>query len=36
NEVIFERVEYDVDTAARKIIEAGLPEFLAYRLYEGY
>ncbi|ALV63352.1 hypothetical protein ADU37_CDS16530 [Thermococcus sp. 2319x1] len=35
NEVIFERIEYDVDTAARKIIEAGLPRFLAYRLYGG-
>jgi len=36
NEVIFERVEYDIDEAARKIINAGLPRFLAYRLYEGY
>ncbi|WP_457754468.1 metallophosphoesterase family protein [Thermococcus sp.] len=35
-EVIFERVEYDIDKAVRKIIKAGLPKFLAYRLYEGY
>ena len=35
-EVIFKRVEYDVQEAARKIIEAGLPRFLAERLYEGY
>ncbi|HIP89442.1 MAG TPA: metallophosphoesterase [Thermococcus paralvinellae] len=35
-EVIFERVEYDIDKAAEKIIKAGLPKFLAYRLYEGY
>ncbi|AIF69141.1 metallophosphoesterase [Palaeococcus pacificus DY20341] len=35
-EVYFEREEYDVDKAARKIINAGLPKFLAYRLYEGY
>ena len=34
--VEFRRVEYDVDEAARKIIEAGLPRFLAMRLYEGY
>ncbi len=29
------RVEYDVDQASRKIIEAGLPEFLATRLHKG-
>jgi putative phosphoesterase len=29
------RVEYDVDAVASKIIEAGLPEFLANRLYTG-
>ena len=34
--VEFYRVEYDVDSAAEKIIEAGLPRFLAMRLYEGY
>ncbi len=34
--VEFLRVEYDVDSAAEKIIEAGLPRFLAMRLYEGY
>ena len=32
----FHRVEYDVEKAARKILEAGLPRFLAERLYEGY
>ncbi|ASJ16378.1 metallophosphoesterase [Thermococcus chitonophagus] len=32
----FYRVEYDVETAASKIIEAGLPVFLAERLFEGY
>ncbi|RLF88028.1 metallophosphoesterase [Thermococci archaeon] len=34
--VEFYRVEYDVETAASKIIEAGLPVFLAERLFEGY
>jgi putative phosphoesterase len=34
--VEFYRVEYDVDSAAEKIIGAGLPRFLAMRLYEGY
>ncbi len=29
------RVEYDVDSVARKIIREGLPEFLAERLYKG-
>jgi diadenosine tetraphosphatase ApaH/serine/threonine PP2A family protein phosphatase len=29
------RVPYDVDRAARKILDAGLPEFLAERLYLG-
>jgi len=29
------RVEYDVATAARKIVEAGLPKILAERLHEG-
>lgn len=29
------RLEYDVETAARKIREAGLPEFLAQRLHRG-
>ncbi len=32
----FHRMEYDVEEAARKILEAGLPRFLAERLYEGY
>ena len=32
----FHRVEYDAEEAARKIIEAGLPMFLANRLFEGY
>ena len=30
------RVPYDVDTAARKIRDAGLPIALSYRLFEGY
>ncbi|EEB73208.1 metallophosphoesterase [Thermococcus sp. AM4] len=34
--VEFHRVEYDVEEAARKIMEAGLPRFLAERLFEGY
>jgi diadenosine tetraphosphatase ApaH/serine/threonine PP2A family protein phosphatase len=34
--VEFRRVEYDVQEAARKILDAGLPRFLAERLYEGY
>jgi len=34
--VEFHRVEYDVDSAAGKIVKAGLPKFLAMRLYEGY
>ncbi|WP_297073667.1 metallophosphoesterase family protein [Thermococcus sp.] len=33
--VEFHRVEYDVEESARKIIEAGLPRFLADRLFEG-
>jgi len=35
NFVSFETVEYDIDTAAKKIIQAGLPRFLADRLYVG-
>jgi diadenosine tetraphosphatase ApaH/serine/threonine PP2A family protein phosphatase len=31
----FRRVEYDIDSAAKKIIAAGLPEILALRLAEG-
>ncbi|HDZ36351.1 MAG TPA: metallophosphoesterase [Thermococcus sp.] len=34
--VEFHRVEYDVQEAARKILDAGLPRFLAERLYDGY
>jgi diadenosine tetraphosphatase ApaH/serine/threonine PP2A family protein phosphatase len=34
--VHFFRVEYDVDRAARKILEAGLPEMLADRIQRGY
>jgi diadenosine tetraphosphatase ApaH/serine/threonine PP2A family protein phosphatase len=30
------RVPYDVETAARKIIDAGLPPVLGQRLFEGY
>ena len=33
--VEFHRVEYEVEEAARKIVEAGLPRFLAERLFEG-
>ena len=29
------RIAYDIETAQRKILEAGLPEFLAYRLRMG-
>jgi len=29
------RVEYDVDRVAKEIIQAGLPQFLAERLYTG-
>lgn len=35
NVLIFVRVPYDVDTAARKIREAGLPQILSHRLFEG-
>ena len=35
NFVTLETVEYDIDTAAKKIIQAGLPKFLAERLYFG-
>ncbi|WP_457741531.1 metallophosphoesterase family protein [Thermococcus sp.] len=34
-EVTFHRVEYNVEESARKIIEAGLPRFLAERLFQG-
>ena len=33
--VEFHRVEYNVEESARKIIETGLPRFLAERLYDG-
>ena len=33
--VTFHRVAYDVETAARKIVAAGLPPRLASRLFEG-
>ncbi|MDX1680335.1 MAG: metallophosphoesterase family protein [Akkermansiaceae bacterium] len=33
--VTFRRLEYDIETAQKKIIEAGLPEMLADRLAEG-
>ncbi len=33
--VEFYRVEYDVEESVRKIVEAGLPRFLAERLFEG-
>jgi diadenosine tetraphosphatase ApaH/serine/threonine PP2A family protein phosphatase len=31
----FIRIAYDIDKTAQKILAAGLPEFLAERLYEG-
>jgi diadenosine tetraphosphatase ApaH/serine/threonine PP2A family protein phosphatase len=34
-ELVRRRLEYDVETAARKILEAGLPDFLAQRLARG-
>ncbi len=33
--VELQRVEYDIETAARKILEAGLPQTLALRLTLG-
>lgn len=33
--VTIHRVEYDIESAANKILAAGLPEMLAYRLAEG-
>lgn len=33
--ILFRRIEYDIATTQRKIIEAGLPEMLAERLEEG-
>jgi diadenosine tetraphosphatase ApaH/serine/threonine PP2A family protein phosphatase len=35
NVLIYVRVVYDSETAARKIREAGLPEFLSQRLIAG-
>jgi diadenosine tetraphosphatase ApaH/serine/threonine PP2A family protein phosphatase len=35
NELTYYRVPYDIDTAARKIRDAGLPQFLAARLHVG-
>ena len=32
----YRRVAYDVEAAARKIVEAGLPPMLAERLFEGH
>ena len=34
-DLIFRRVAYDVETAAAKVLEAGLPERLAERLRQG-
>jgi diadenosine tetraphosphatase ApaH/serine/threonine PP2A family protein phosphatase len=34
-EVVIHRIEYDIQTAQDKIIEAGLPEMLAHRLSLG-
>ena len=35
NMVVFRRVEYDIETTQKKILEAGLPEMLAERLADG-
>jgi diadenosine tetraphosphatase ApaH/serine/threonine PP2A family protein phosphatase len=35
DKVQIHRLEYDVDKAAQKIIDAGLPDILAERLYHG-
>lgn len=35
NIVTLETVEYDIDTAAKKILQAGLPKFFSERLYFG-
>jgi diadenosine tetraphosphatase ApaH/serine/threonine PP2A family protein phosphatase len=35
NKIEFRRVKYDIDTAADRIIKAGLPEILAERLFIG-
>jgi diadenosine tetraphosphatase ApaH/serine/threonine PP2A family protein phosphatase len=34
-ETVLKRVDYDVETARKKIIEAGLPRFLGDRLLRG-
>ena len=34
--VEFRRLKYNIKRAAEKILEAGLPSFLAYRLHEGF
>ena len=34
-EITIARVEYDLESAARKILDAGLPEILAFRLFKG-
>jgi diadenosine tetraphosphatase ApaH/serine/threonine PP2A family protein phosphatase len=34
--LVFHRVPYDIDKTVKKIRAAGLPEFLAERLYEGW
>ena len=34
--LLFRRVEYDVEASANKILEAGLPDYLASRLYIGF
>lgn len=36
NAVFFRRIEYDIQTAQQKIIDAGLPEVLASRLEKGH
>jgi diadenosine tetraphosphatase ApaH/serine/threonine PP2A family protein phosphatase len=35
HQVTFRRVEYDIATTQKKILDAGLPEMLAHRIAEG-
>ena len=34
-EVQIKRIDYDIGTARKKIVDAGLPEFLGHRLFLG-
>jgi hypothetical protein len=35
SEITFHRLAYDIEAAGRKILAAGLPDFLATRLFIG-